>query len=1089
MGANASSHAVNNRQFSIELVTLKQGSDSVTIRIDRDDVYIKLLGGSESAFKLSSLLEDPDPSTPTHWKSVQSIARLSTAAYQRLRGRNPTLTVDYSEDLLVTFSFRVTGECPRGLLFIVAGSSAELQRVLSKGNDISTSNAHVVNPDPTLIVNGDGFKIYEWTWAYVAPPATGQTELKSIALPPTGGWKTSCYFGVYDAEEKQSQALATFDFFVSSPMPPPPTRAHSQTSSVALSGFSSRRESVVGSVEPAAISPLSPHSEGNESATSPRSSVSSPISPAAISPAGVGGHRRELSSGTGSSMLNLDEVDDEPAFRATIESLEKKTANLKHAVKKTSKQVDEYVNTARSFMHAGRSLAAAISAIPNVDVAVINLLNEVQKEVDKATEILLNQVQGTFIEQLDLLYRTQIKAAEGQKKGFDQEAKDFNASEQKYLSIKSHDKKLLEADSKWQEKKKNYELKRLDYYCHLKDLHGAHMERDLNFTFTVLAEKQMSFFKSIADKLIKKKDDLDTLSNKWKESNEKYNEEKREREERRKLIESKAQLLIDSTGTGEVLSDEENGRPLSADAAGNKFRGIRDLVQTHDSESASLGRRKKGYLFVAVAPTTGGGHQKATAGLLSWRKLWCVLSGGQLQECLLKKNQAELIHTVNLRFCTVREARNIDRRFAFELIGPHIGRRLYQASDAEDMKSWIVVIQNSIEGMLSGTSTIFENVGPDYVVPLGRASRAMTPSTENLPGGELDTQIPGRVLEIIRESDPANSVCAECGAKGPDWISINLGCILCIDCSGIHRSLGTHITKIRSLTLDTVSWTPELMAVLKNIGNAKSNSIWEATATPETKPTATDRRDLKAQYIRDKYVSRTFLDKASLQSEDSDPQKLLQKAAHDKDILAALKAMAFGADINFSNSSTHSALITALGYPSPPPPRRNSSIIQPLPLSSPSPTSSPHPISSSVKTSTSPSPRMVVAEFLLQNGAKIDAVDEVPTTAGPNVLCFDGEQTLPGVEGSVTRRMNALHFAALYHDVEAVGFLLGKGADPNIRDGLGKTPLELVEIGRRWRSKSAAASYPEPEEPSSTSDAGISCEGRLRDALAKWQNR
>ncbi|KAI9502019.1 hypothetical protein BX070DRAFT_175925, partial [Coemansia spiralis] len=47
----------------------------------------------------------------------------------------------------------------------------------------------------------------------------------------------------------------------------------------------------------------------------------------------------------------------------------------------------------------------------------------------------------------------------------------------------------------------------------------------------------------------------------------------------------------------------------------------------------------------------------------------------------------------------------------------------------------------------------------------------------------------------------ANKVCADCGATAPDWCSLNLACLLCIECSGIHRSLGTHISKVRSLTL------------------------------------------------------------------------------------------------------------------------------------------------------------------------------------------------------------------------------------------------------------------------------------------------
>lgn len=60
----------------------------------------------------------------------------------------------------------------------------------------------------------------------------------------------------------------------------------------------------------------------------------------------------------------------------------------------------------------------------------------------------------------------------------------------------------------------------------------------------------------------------------------------------------------------------------------------------------------------------------------------------------------------------------------------------------------------------------------------------------------------------------------------PDWASLNLGEMVCIECSGVHRRLGTHISRIRSLMLD--DWTPEAAAVMRAIGNTLANSVWEA---------------------------------------------------------------------------------------------------------------------------------------------------------------------------------------------------------------------------------------------------------------------
>lgn len=74
---------------------------------------------------------------------------------------------------------------------------------------------------------------------------------------------------------------------------------------------------------------------------------------------------------------------------------------------------------------------------------------------------------------------------------------------------------------------------------------------------------------------------------------------------------------------------------------------------------------------------------------------------------------------------------------------------------------------------------------------------------------------------------PENKKCADCKKKDSRWASVNLGCFICIRCSGIHRSMGTHISKVRSIDLDT--WTPEHVAIMIKWGNVKANHYWEGT--------------------------------------------------------------------------------------------------------------------------------------------------------------------------------------------------------------------------------------------------------------------
>ncbi|EGX93307.1 GTPase activating protein for Arf, putative [Cordyceps militaris CM01] len=98
-----------------------------------------------------------------------------------------------------------------------------------------------------------------------------------------------------------------------------------------------------------------------------------------------------------------------------------------------------------------------------------------------------------------------------------------------------------------------------------------------------------------------------------------------------------------------------------------------------------------------------------------------------------------------------------------------------------------------------------------------------------------------------------NNICADCYARNPAWASWSLGVFLCMRCATIHRKLGTHISKVKSLSMD--SWSNEQVDNMRKVGNVNSNQIYNPANKKAPVPVDSDEADSAMErFIRQKYI-------------------------------------------------------------------------------------------------------------------------------------------------------------------------------------------------------------------------------------------
>ena len=357
--------------------------------------------------------------------------------------------------------------------------------------------------------------------------------------------------------------------------------------------------------------------------------------------------------------------DDGPVFRATMKALEQKTGNMRMQMKRLIKKAEQ-VHAAQQ--EANDAFAGFMEALKDVSSTNANAVQPaIEHYFDKiAREILSYERQNTanlqkiVIDSVNKLYQIDIKQAEAKKRDFEEESKEFYAYVSRYLGQRHDSVKAKHSDSKYQTKRKNFELKRFDYSSFMQDLSGGRKDQEVLSHLTKYADAQARCFLGTAKKIDNLLPQLQALSTEVQEADKEYQYQRREREEKRRLLEKSNLTYVEpeppSTASGpsppighangnQSNSDSEMGRadstgsqlrPTRSINAGNspsvgdlsrspgslsqhgvvsspqqnaKFKGIRDLEERDPSQAVQSDKeasnRKEGLLWALNRP---GGH-------------------------------------------------------------------------------------------------------------------------------------------------------------------------------------------------------------------------------------------------------------------------------------------------------------------------------------------------------------------------------------------------------------------------------------------------------------------------------------------------
>ncbi|XP_013206886.1 arf-GAP with coiled-coil, ANK repeat and PH domain-containing protein 2 isoform X4 [Microtus ochrogaster] len=532
---------------------------------------------------------------------------------------------------------------------------------------------------------------------------------------------------------------------------------------------------------------------------------------------------------------------DSPRFRAALEEVEGDVAELELKLDKLVKLCIAMIDTGkafcaanRQFMNGIRDLAQYSSSDAVVETSLTKFSDSLQEMINFHT-ILFDQTQRSIKAQLQNFVKEDLRKFKDAKKQFEKVSEEKENALVKNAQVqrnKQHE--VEEATNILTATRKCFRHIALDYVLQINVLQSKRrseiLKSMLSFMYAHLAffHQGYDLFSELGPYMKDLGVQLDRLV-------VDAAKEKREMEQKHSTIQQKD------------FSSDDSKLEYNVDAAN--------------------GIVMEGYLF-----------KRASNAFKTWNRRWFSIQNNQLVYQKKFKDSPTVV-VEDLRLCTVKHCEDIERRFCFEVVSPTKSCML-QADSEKLRQAWIKAVQTSI-------ATAYREKGDESE----KLDKKSSPSTGSLDSGNESKEklLKGESALQRVQCIPGNTSCCDCGLADPRWASINLGITLCIECSGIHRSLGVHFSKVRSLTLDT--WEPELLKLMCELGNDVINRVYEAKLEKMgiKKPQPGQRQEKEA-YIRAKYVERKFVDKYSMISSPSEQEKRVISKSCEEQRLSQVRA-------------------------------------------------------------------------------------------------------------------------------------------------------------------------------------------------------